>query len=188
MTQPIVEAEPPHAEQRSNQAEPPPAVRLEHVVKRFGDVTAVAGVDLEIRKGEFFSLLGPSGSGKTSCLRMIAGFEYPTEGRVWLDGEDVTDLPPNERDVNTVFQDYALFPHMTVGENVEYGLRVRKVPRERTPRRGGRGAADGPARGVPGSQDRASSPAGSASAWRSPARWSTARRSCCSTSRSARST
>ncbi|HEY7280276.1 MAG TPA: ABC transporter ATP-binding protein [Actinomycetota bacterium] len=99
-------------------------------MKRFGEITAVAGVDLEIRAGEFFSLLGPSGSGKTSCLRMIAGFEYPTEGRVHLDGEDVTDLPPNRRDVNTVFQDYALFPHMTVGENVEYGLRVRRVPRE----------------------------------------------------------
>jgi putative spermidine/putrescine transport system ATP-binding protein len=129
MTQPIVEAEPPHAGLR-NEPGPTAAVRLEGVVKRFGDVTAVAGVDLEIRAGEFFSLLGPSGSGKTSCLRMIAGFEYPTEGRVHLDGRDVTDLPPNQRDVNTVFQDYALFPHMTVGENVEYGLRVRKVPRE----------------------------------------------------------
>jgi putative spermidine/putrescine transport system ATP-binding protein len=129
MTTPIVDAEPPHAAQQ-NEPEPPAAVRLEGVVKRFGDVTAVAGVDLEIRTGEFFSLLGPSGSGKTSCLRMIAGFEYPTEGRVHLAGEDVTDLPPNRRDVNTVFQDYALFPHMTVGENVEYGLRVRKVPKD----------------------------------------------------------
>ncbi|MFL5796410.1 MAG: ABC transporter ATP-binding protein [Actinomycetota bacterium] len=108
----------------------PPAVRLEGVVKRFGPVTAVDGVDLEVRPGEFFSLLGPSGSGKTSSLRMIAGFEYPTEGRIHLGGHDVTDLPPYQRDVNTVFQDYALFPHMTVRENVEYGLRVRKVPRD----------------------------------------------------------
>ncbi|HEX9377796.1 MAG TPA: ABC transporter ATP-binding protein [Actinomycetota bacterium] len=108
----------------------PPAVRLEGLVKRFGDVVAVGGVDLDILPGEFFSLLGPSGSGKTSCLRMIAGFEAPTEGRVHLDGRDVTALPPYQRDVNTVFQDYALFPHMTVIENVEYGLRVRRIPRD----------------------------------------------------------
>jgi putative spermidine/putrescine transport system ATP-binding protein len=125
MTQPIL-----HTEQQPAEPQPPPAVRLGGVVKRFGEVTAVDGVELEIRQGEFFSLLGPSGSGKTSCLRMIAGFEYPTEGRVFLDGEDVTDLPPYQRDVNTVFQDYALFPHMTVAENVEYGLRVRKVAKE----------------------------------------------------------
>jgi putative spermidine/putrescine transport system ATP-binding protein len=103
------------------------AVRLVGVRKRFGDVVAVDGVDLEVREGEFFSMLGPSGSGKTTCLRMIAGFEAPTEGRVELGGRDVTDLPPYDRDVNTVFQDYALFPHMSVQENVEYGLRVKKV-------------------------------------------------------------
>jgi putative spermidine/putrescine transport system ATP-binding protein len=106
------------------------AVRLEGVRKRFGDVVAVDGVDLDIAKGEFFSLLGPSGSGKTTCLRMIAGFEPPSEGRVLLEGTDVTRLAPYERDVNTVFQDYALFPHMTVAENIEYGLRVKKVPKE----------------------------------------------------------
>src|SRR5947208_6726203 len=106
------------------------AVRLEGVTKRFGDVTAVDGVDLEVRQGEFFSMLGPSGSGKTSCLRMIAGFEAPTEGRIYLDGRDVTALAPYDRDVNTVFQDYALFPHMTVLDNVEYGLRIRRVGRE----------------------------------------------------------
>jgi putative spermidine/putrescine transport system ATP-binding protein len=105
------------------------AVRLESVVKRFGDVVAVDGVDLEVREGEFFSMLGPSGSGKTTCLRMIAGFERPTEGRVMLGGIDVGVLPPYERDVNTVFQDYALFPHMTVAENVGYGLMVRKAPK-----------------------------------------------------------
>jgi putative spermidine/putrescine transport system ATP-binding protein len=113
----------------------PPAVRLVGVRKRFGGVVAVDGVDLEVREGEFFSMLGPSGSGKTTCLRMIAGFEAPSEGRVELGGSDVTGLAPYERDVNTVFQDYALFPHMTVQENVEYGLRVKKVPRQDRERR-----------------------------------------------------
>ncbi|MBI2236985.1 MAG: ABC transporter ATP-binding protein [Actinobacteria bacterium] len=106
------------------------AVRFEGVRKRFGDVVAVDGVDLDVHEGEFFSLLGPSGSGKTTCLRLIAGFEAPSEGRVFLDGADVTGLAPYERDVNTVFQDYALFPHMSVEENVEYGLKVKKIPRE----------------------------------------------------------
>ncbi len=124
-----------------------PAVRLERLVKRFGDdqvgrrvatfvehdgtfpVTAVDGIDLDVRDGEFFSMLGPSGSGKTTTLRMIAGFELPTEGRILLHGRDVTTVPPFDRDVNTVFQDYALFPHMSVGENVAYGLMVRKVPK-----------------------------------------------------------
>src|SRR6185437_3079724 len=90
---------------------------------------AVAGVDLEIADGEFFSMLGPSGSGKTTVLRMIAGFEAPTAGTVELAGRDVTRLAPFERDVNTVFQDYALFPHMTVEQNVAYGLKVRRVPK-----------------------------------------------------------
>jgi len=97
------------------------------VSKRFGEVAAVDRVDLDVGQGEFFSLLGPSGSGKTTCLRMIAGFEAPTEGRILLLGRDVTRFPPYERDVNTVFQDYALFPHMNVGENVEYGLKVKGV-------------------------------------------------------------
>ncbi len=114
---------------RADEASDGVAVRLEGVVKRFGDVVAVDGVDLEVREGEFFSMLGPSGSGKTTCLRMIAGFERPTQGRVMLGGIDVGDLPPYERDVNTVFQDYALFPHMTVAENVGYGLMVRKAPK-----------------------------------------------------------
>ncbi len=105
------------------------AVRLEGVEKRYGDVVAVAGIDLDVRDGEFFSMLGPSGSGKTTTLRMIAGFELPTAGRVLLHGADVTNVPPFDRDVNTVFQDYALFPHMTVGDNVAYGLMVRKVPK-----------------------------------------------------------
>jgi putative spermidine/putrescine transport system ATP-binding protein len=105
------------------------AVRLDGVRKRFGDMAAVDGVDLGIRQGEFFSMLGPSGSGKTTCLRMIAGFEKPTEGRILLHGADVTRVPPYDRDVNTVFQDYALFPHMTVSENVQYGLKVKRVDR-----------------------------------------------------------
>jgi putative spermidine/putrescine transport system ATP-binding protein len=105
-------------------------VRLETVRKTFGDVVAVDGVDLEIEQGEFFSLLGPSGSGKTTLLRIIAGFERPDSGTVWLANTDVTRKAPFERDVNTVFQDYALFPHMTISENVEYGLKVKGVGRK----------------------------------------------------------
>jgi putative spermidine/putrescine transport system ATP-binding protein len=111
------------------------AVRLDGARKTYGDVVAVDRVDLDIREDEFFTLLGPSGSGKTTCLRMIAGFERPDEGRVELGGRDVTDLPPYERDVNTVFQDYALFPHMSVSENVEYGLRISKVEKSERRRR-----------------------------------------------------
>lgn len=105
-----------------------PAVRFERVSRHFGDVKAVDEVNLEIRDGEFFSMLGPSGSGKTTCLRLIAGFEQPTDGKIFLHGKLVNDLPPYERDVNTVFQDYALFPHMTIEDNVGYGLMIRKVP------------------------------------------------------------
>jgi putative spermidine/putrescine transport system ATP-binding protein len=110
-------------------------VRLEQVVKRYGDVAAVDGIDLQIGRGEFFTLLGPSGSGKTTCLRLIAGFERPDAGRIVLGGRDVTALPPAERDVNTVFQDYALFAHMTVAANVGYGLRVKRVARAERERR-----------------------------------------------------
>src|SRR5205814_3038318 len=104
-----------------------PAVRLSGVRRHYGDVRAVDGVDLEIAPGEFFTMLGPSGSGKTTTLRLIAGFERPDQGRIELGGVDVTRRPPFTRDVNTVFQDYALFPHMSVAENVGYGLRVRRV-------------------------------------------------------------
>jgi putative spermidine/putrescine transport system ATP-binding protein len=129
ITEPVVGAEAP-----APGGTTAPAVRLERVTKTFtvesGDrahVVAVDGIDLDIADGEFFSMLGPSGSGKTTTLRMIAGFELPTSGRIELHGRDVSALPPFERDVNTVFQDYALFPHMSVGENVGYGLLVRKV-------------------------------------------------------------
>jgi putative spermidine/putrescine transport system ATP-binding protein len=106
-----------------------PAVRLNGIRRTYGDIVAIDKLDLDIAEGEFFTLLGPSGSGKTTTLRVIAGFEQPDEGHVELAGLDVTRVPPSERDVNTVFQDYALFPHMTVQENVEYGLRVKGVGR-----------------------------------------------------------
>src|SRR6202140_2791328 len=123
-----------------SQPQPAPApaeVRLEGLRKTFGHVVAVAGVDLEVREGELFSLLGPSGCGKTTCLRMIAGFEEPTAGRIVLHGQDVAGLPAYERDVNTVFQDYALFPHMSVHDNVEYGLVVKGIGRADRRRRVG---------------------------------------------------
>ena len=112
-----------------------PAVELVRLRKHFGEVRAVDGVDLAIGDGEFFSMLGPSGSGKTTVLRLIAGFELPDGGAILLHGRDVARQPPYERDVNTVFQDYALFPHMTVQQNVEYGLKVKRVDRAERRRR-----------------------------------------------------
>jgi len=109
-------------------SESQPALRLLGVRKNYGHVMAVAGVDLTVNEGEFFTLLGPSGSGKTTLLRLIAGFERPDSGRIELGGRDVTSVPPHLRETNTVFQDYALFPHMTVADNIGYGLRVRRVP------------------------------------------------------------
>jgi putative spermidine/putrescine transport system ATP-binding protein len=151
-----------------------PAIRLVGLRKTFGtgehEVVAVDSVDLTIENGEFFSLLGPSGSGKTTVLRMIAGFELPSAGAILLEGQDVTRMPPYDRDVNTVFQDYALFPHMSVQHNVEYGLKVKGVP----------APSDTGARGRcsrwcawPGSVTvaPASSVVGNANAWRWPARW-----------------
>jgi putative spermidine/putrescine transport system ATP-binding protein len=156
----LTQADPATAHDAGTQAAAgePAAVRLDHLVKRFtgevgkrvarstgttppagpgGDVVAVDGVSLDIADGEFFSMLGPSGSGKTTTLRLIAGFELPTEGRVFLHGVDVTRKPPFDRDVNTVFQDYALFPHMSVGDNVAYGLTIRKVAKPERERRVG---------------------------------------------------
>ena len=106
----------------------PGQVVLSDLEKRFDDVLAVRGIDLDIAGGEFFSLLGPSGCGKTTTLRMIGGFERPDRGKIWIDGDDVTDLAPERRPVNTVFQSYALFPHLTVEKNVAFGLRVQKSP------------------------------------------------------------
>lgn len=103
------------------------AIEFRNVSRHFGDVKAVDDVSLEIKNGEFFSMLGPSGSGKTTCLRMIAGFDRPTAGQIFLYGQDVSHLPPYERSVNTVFQDYALFPHMTIEDNVGYGLMIKGV-------------------------------------------------------------
>ncbi|MBN2409525.1 MAG: ABC transporter ATP-binding protein, partial [Candidatus Aminicenantes bacterium] len=101
-------------------------LEFQSISKRFGAIQAVNGVNLEIKKGEFFSLLGPSGCGKTTMLRLAAGFEHPDQGRVVLDGRDITGLPPNKRQVNTIFQSYALFPHLTVRQNIAFGLQVAK--------------------------------------------------------------
>lgn len=116
-------------------------VELRGICKNFGTVKAADNVSIEIESGEFITLLGPSGSGKTTVLRMIAGFEEPDSGTIHLNGVDITHLPPFDRDVNTVFQDYALFPHMTVQENVEYGLRTRKVRKEQRSQQAGEAIA-----------------------------------------------
>jgi ABC-type Fe3+/spermidine/putrescine transport system ATPase subunit len=160
------------------------AIEFKRVSRLYGDLRAVDDVSFRIQPGEFFAMLGPSGSGKTTCLRLVAGFDVPTSGQVMLDGVDVSGVPPYERNVNTVFQDYALFPHMTVLENVAYGPRVRGVSAgERAQRAqemlelvqlGSQGAGPHSFPGV----------SGSASRWR--ARSSITRRSCCSTSRWAR--
>jgi putative spermidine/putrescine transport system ATP-binding protein len=114
-----------------------PAVRFSGVRRQFGEVRAIDEVSFDVADGEFFSLLGPSGSGKTTCLRLIAGFEQPDAGAIEIHGVNVAGVPPYQRDVNTVFQDYALFPHMSVGQNVEYGLMIRKVPAAERSRRAG---------------------------------------------------
>ena len=106
------------------------AVRLSGVSRHYGTVAALDGIDLEIREGEFFALLGPSGSGKTTCLRLIAGFDTPTAGAIQIFDESVDGIPPYRRNVNTVFQDYALFPHLNVLDNVAYGMMVRGVNRK----------------------------------------------------------
>ena len=105
-------------------------LEFENISKSFGNVRAVLNTSLSIKKGEFFSLLGPSGCGKTTLLRMVAGFEKPDTGRIYLNGEDITDLPPNRRKVNTIFQNYALFPHLTVWDNIAFGLKIEKRPKK----------------------------------------------------------
>ncbi len=160
-----------------------PAIELVNVTKRYGDAVALDGVSLRIESGEFFCLLGPSGCGKTTTLNLIGGFIPLTSGELRIEGQRVNDLPPHRRDVNTVFQNYALFPHMSVADNVAFGLRMRGVP-------GGPGG-DGPRRcstwwdwpawtGVAWG----SCPAVRNSGWPWRARWSWTRRCCCSTNRS----
>jgi spermidine/putrescine transport system ATP-binding protein len=123
--------------QRAAQANGRSVVALESVSKQFGEVVAVRDLSLELAQGEFFTLLGPSGCGKTTTLRMVAGFEEPSAGRIRIDDEDVGRLPPHQRPTNTVFQTYALFPHLSVGENVAFGLRRKKIPRDEIERRVG---------------------------------------------------
>ena len=125
-----------------------PSVRLDGVTKAFGELVAVREMDLDIAPGEFFTMLGPSGCGKTTTLRMVAGFEQPTEGRILIEGSDVAGLPAHRRPTNTVFQSYALFPHLSVRENVAFGLQRKKVPSDEVKQRvqaelerGGRAAA-----------------------------------------------
>jgi putative spermidine/putrescine transport system ATP-binding protein len=163
------------------------AVRLVGVRKNYGRVMAADGVDLEIADGEFFTMLGPSGSGKTTLLRIIAGFERPDSGTVELRGTDVTRQPPYMRDVNTVFQDYALFPHMTVVENVEYGLKIRKVAKAERRRRANQMLDMVRLSGLGGRKPLQLS-GDSVSAWPWPGPSSTNRGCSCSTSRSGRST
>ena len=105
-----------------------PLIRIENVTKRFGDFTAIDGISLNIYAKEFFALLGPSGCGKTTLMRMLAGFETPTEGRITIDGTDMSNVPPNKRAVNMMFQSYALFPHLNIWDNIAFGLRRDKMP------------------------------------------------------------
>ncbi len=166
------------------------AVGLANVWKRFPGpgsetVTAVKDVSLRIQDGEFFALLGPSGCGKTTTLRMIAGFELPSEGEVYIHGRPMGKTPPFQRPVNTVFQSYALFPHMTIGENVAFGLQMKKVTKSEIATRVREALAMVRLPGYEPRKPRQLS-GGSSSVWRWRGRWSTGRKCCCSTSRSAR--
>jgi ABC-type sugar transport system ATPase subunit len=163
-------------------ADPQPAVELRGVAKHFGATVALHALDLDIRKGEFFSLLGPSGCGKTTTLNLIGGFESASAGEVLIDGQAVRDVPPFRRPVNTVFQNYALFPHMSVADNVGFGLRMKHGRRPSGSRPWPRCCAWCRCRATR-TGGRRSSAAASASAWRWRARWSTGRRCCCWTSR-----
>jgi len=120
----MTDASPTQATKPGTVVKPNPIISFEKITKRFGKTVAVDNVSLQIQEGEFFALLGPSGCGKTTLLRMLAGFETPSEGRILIDGKDIAPLPPNKRPVNMVFQSYAVFPHMKVSENVAYGLKM----------------------------------------------------------------
>ncbi len=152
-------------------------LQLQGVRKRFGDSEILEGIDLKIRRGEFITLLGASGCGKTTTLRIIAGLEFPDSGRVILEGRDITELEPNKRSVNTVFQNYALFPHMNVADNIGYGLKIRKVSRAVIAKKVEEmlhlvqleGFKSGCRRSFPEDRNRG---------WRSPGRWSMNRRFC----------
>ncbi len=163
-------------------------VEFRGVTKRFGSLTAVNGVSFQVRQGEFLSLLGPSGCGKTTSLRMIAGFEQPDEGEILIGGIDAVGTPPYKRNVNTVFQQYALFPHMSILDNVAYGMKQKRCRQDRALRPGPRGPGAGPADRARQAQARRCCPAVSSSASRWPGPWSTAPACCSSTSRSAPST
>ncbi len=164
-----------------------PSVALRNVTKRFDTFTAVDDLSLELGQGEFFTLLGPSGCGKTTTLRMIAGFEQPTEGEIAIEGENVDGTPPHKRPTNTVFQSYALFPHLSVEKNVAFGLKRKGVGKDEIAERVAP-SCSGSGWRARRTGGRRSSPAACSSGSRWRGRWSTCRRCCCSTSRSARST
>ena len=156
----------------------PPIVSFRSVTKRYDPKsTVVDDLSLDIVKGEFLTLLGPSGSGKTTTLMMLAGFEWPNSGRIFMDGQDITDLPPHKRDMGVVFQSYALFPHMSVVDNVAFPLAVRNVPADESKRRVAE-ALELVHRPAMATASPGNCPAASSSAWRLPVRWSTGRAWC----------
>jgi putrescine transport system ATP-binding protein len=164
-----------------------PYIRVENVTKKFGEFVAVNNVSLNIYRGELFSLLGGSGCGKTTLLRMLAGFENPTSGKIYIDGVDMAGIPPYDRPTNMMFQSYALFPHMTVEQNVSFGLKQDKYPESEIKQRVSQ-MLDMVQLTPFAKRKPHHCPAVSASASPSPGRWSSSRSCCCWTSRSARST
>ena len=153
------------------QATAKPIISFRNITKRLGSTVAVDNVSLDIEPGEFFALLGPSGCGKTTLLRMLAGLEVPTEGHILIDGQDMAEIPPNKRAVNMVFQSYAVFPHMTVADNVAYGLKIDGVPQRRARTGACRRRSTWCSSATLPRASPISCRAASASAWRSPARW-----------------